>query len=116
MVKSFLIVFLLFYISVLHSQNIQKDSIPALKPIACDCKNAVDISVGWNVKYGPTVDTKGYGDIQEIPLHDKHSKYYFETEHNSAWYKIKIVQDGELVFDIIPENPHDDYDFLLFKY
>lgn len=116
MLKTALAIFLVFCSSLLYAQNKANGGIPALKPIACDCKKAVNISIDWNTTYGPTVDTKGYGDIQEIPVRDKHSKYYFETEHNSAWYLIRPLHDGELVFDIIPENPSDDYDFLLFKY
>jgi len=116
MLKSFLAILLTLCVTVLYSQTRTKDSIPNLKPIACDCKKAVKLTLNWNTKYGPTIDTKGYGDIQEIPIHDKHSKYYFETEHNSAWYLLNITVDGELVFHIVPENPIDDYDFLLFKY
>lgn len=116
MLKTVFALFLVFCSPILYAQNKANDGIPALKPIACDCKKAVNISIDWNTVYGPTIDTKGFGDIQEIPIHDKYSKYYFETEHNSAWYLIKPLHDGELVFDIIPENPSDDYDFLLFKY
>ena len=100
----------------MYSQNKAKNIAPKLKLIACDCKKAIKLTINVSTKYGPTVDTKGYGDIQEIPVHDKHSKYYFETEHNSAWYLLTINVDGELVFDIKPVRPTDDYDFLLFKY
>lgn len=116
MIKSFFSILLIFCISVLYAQSPKKDSIPPPKPIACDCKQAVKLTVVWNTKYGPTIDTKGYGAIQEIPVKDKHSKYYFETEHNSAWYLLKMNAEGELVFDIVPTAPNDDYDFLLFKY
>jgi outer membrane protein OmpA-like peptidoglycan-associated protein len=99
--------------NVLFAQSIKKDS--ALKPIACDCKDAIVINLNkpHNV-YGPTVVTKGYGKIQEITVKDKLSKYYFEEEHNTAWYLLKIGFDGNLVFDIKPEQATDDYDFLLF--
>jgi len=116
MVKTFFIGFLTLWISVLYSQKHARDSVSPLKPIACDCKQAVNLTIGWNTKYGPTVDTKGYGAIQEIPVKEKLSKYYFETEHNSAWYLLKINAEGELVVDIKPQDPTNDYDFLLFKY
>ncbi len=116
MVKSFFSALFILYVSVLFAQNTKNDSAHPLKPIGCDCKKAVKITVGWNSKYGPTMDTKGFGDIEEIPVKDKHSKYYFEAEHNSAWYLLKMNADGELVFDIVPVDPKNDYDFLLFKY
>ena len=116
MVKSFFSVLFILFVSVLYGQNTRKDSTHPLKPIACDCKKALKLTLGWNSKYGPTNDTKGFGDIQEIPVKDKHSKYYFETEHHSAWYLLKMNTEGELVFDIVPADPTNDYDFLLFKY
>jgi len=36
------------------------------------------------------------------------------VESNSLWLKVPIVNDGVLEFTIIPENPDDDFDFLLY--
>lgn len=116
MIKAFFTSILILCISALHSQGFLKDSTSPLKPIACDCKQAIKLTIGWNYKYGPTVDTKGYGKIQEIPVSEKNSKYYFESEHNSAWYLLNINLDGDLILDIKPVDSTNDYDFLLFKY
>ncbi len=87
------------------------------KKVACDCRNAIPITLDKPVvTYGPTIDTSGYGNIQEIPIKEKFSQYYFEEEHNTAWYTLIIGFDGDLVFDIKPKVSTDDYDFLLFKY
>lgn len=116
MIKIFFTSLLILCVSVLYSQGLSEDNASPLKPIACDCKQAVKLTIGWNYKYGPTVDTKGYGAVQEIPVSQKNSKYYFESEHNSAWYLLTINLDGDLIFDIKPVDSTNDYDFLLFKY
>lgn len=86
-----------------------------LKPVASDCKGAIKIpgeKSGW---YGPTVPPDGYGEVQEIES-SKNDKYFFEKEHNSAWYYYNVKADGALSITITPTNPADDYDFLLFRY
>ncbi len=110
--------FILFYLSIITCvcAQLTKKHIKAA-PVACDCKNAISIVLDKPiVTYGPTADTNGYGNVQEIPVKEKFSQYYFEQEHNSAWYTLTIGFDGSLVFDITPKVPTDDYDFLLFKY
>jgi outer membrane protein OmpA-like peptidoglycan-associated protein len=84
-----------------------------LSPISSDCKEAMAISIQGNTVYGPTAPPVGYGDKQEIV---SLNKTLFEKEHNSAWYILTIERDGELVFEIVPTNPKDDYDFLLYNY
>ncbi len=40
---------------------------------------------------------------------------YFEMEHNVAWFTFLAPKDTMLTFDIVPNIPTDDIDFLLFK-
>ncbi|MFI5164536.1 MAG: OmpA family protein, partial [Bacteroidia bacterium] len=46
----------------------------------------------------------------------KNDLYFFEKEHNSAWYYFNVMYDGDLVLEITPSKSDDDYDFLLFKW
>lgn len=41
--------------------------------------------------------------------------FYFEEEHNTAWYLINAKLTGELVLDIIPTDTLNDVDFILFN-
>lgn len=86
-----------------------------LLPIAADSDKAIKIPLSKKGSYGPTVAPNGFGEVKEIKSNKKNDPYFFEVEHNTAWYYFDIVQDGEFVFEIIPEKNDDDYDFLLFK-
>ncbi len=89
---------------------------PALTKTVCDCKDAIKINIQKNTKYGLTVPPDGFGTIQEITETSKYDKYAFEKEHNTAWYLLTINFDGDFVFQIVPKDSTNDYDFLLYKY
>jgi len=72
---------------------------------ATDCNNAIEVST--ISKFGPTNPPK--------ELKVKSTNNPFERSQYPTWYKFKIVKDGVLLFDIIPINPNDNYDFLLYK-
>ncbi len=115
------LIFLLFFIPASAQKNSIKKNI--IKPVirgtaktACDCKDAVKISLNKITTYGPTVPPVGFGSVQEITSKNKFDKSAFEEEHNSAWYSLDIKYDGEFGFEIIPQDTADDYDFLLYKY
>ncbi|MCW3085323.1 MAG: hypothetical protein JWP12_2689 [Bacteroidetes bacterium] len=38
-----------------------------------------------------------------------------KRETNSAWYKITVPYDTIITFDLVPNDPKDDYDFIFFK-
>lgn len=84
--------------------------------ISCDCKDAVKIDINKSAKYGETLAPKGFGTIKEITALNKSDKLSFEEEHNSAWYLLTLNFDGEFVFEIIPKDSSNDYDFLVYKY
>lgn len=86
---------------------------PTTKAISSDCRKAIPILLNNNVIYGPTLSPNGFGDEQEFKTNYSCT---FEGEHNSAWYLLSVAKDGELVFDIIPRDTTNDYDFLLYAY
>ena len=83
-----------------------------IKPENADCENAIQLFDSIN---GPTTPPIGYGNTMEISG-KKVDKYYFEKEHNTVWYTFTVQKTGNLKFDIIPIDKHNDYDFILFKY
>lgn len=85
-----------------------------LRPVSGDCHDAKKISVGATSVYGPTVAPDSFG--KELELRSfKTDLYCFEKEHNSAWYRLEIRQSGNLLFDVIPTDSTNDYDFLLYR-
>lgn len=72
---------------------------------ATDCENAIEIST--LSKFGPTNAPK--------ELKVKSLNNPFERAQYPVWYKFNIAKDGVLLFDIIPIDPNDNYDFLLYK-
>lgn len=81
--------------------------------VASDCEKAVDIEINRNKIFGPTAAPFGFGTVQEITAK---KNLLFEKEHYTAWYRLLIERDGELVFEVVPTNPKDDYDFIVYKY
>ncbi len=79
-----------------------------------DCVSA--LSVNPEDTLVSELSPKGYGRILEIKDNTPTNPYYFEKEHNTAWYKMMMPYRGNLVFTLTPDNPEDDYDFILFKY
>ncbi len=51
---------------------------------------------------------RGFGKINELGLS------CIGVERNSAWYKVTAQADGQLGFELIPNNPRDDYDWSVF--
>lgn len=96
----------------------QKPAAPPPKrvPVSADCKTALKLSSGKKGIYGPTVGPKGFGKVNEISACDKQDVFTFEKEHNSAWYYFTVPEDGDAIIEIIPVNPKNDYDFMIYKY
>jgi outer membrane protein OmpA-like peptidoglycan-associated protein len=87
-----------------------------LRPTACDCRDAIPLSINKYYHYGPAEAPRSYGKVQEITTTDKNSELSFAEEHNSAWYLLTMKLDGSLKFDIVPTDTSNDYDFLLYPY
>ncbi|OQY03590.1 MAG: hypothetical protein B6I20_04705 [Bacteroidetes bacterium 4572_117] len=69
------------------------------------CKNAIELST--ISVFGPTTAPK--------ELKTKSSNNPFDRSQHPVWYKFTIEKDGVLLFDIIPIDQNDNYDFLLYK-
>ncbi len=68
------------------------------------CEQALDIS--RFKRFGPTTPPAKFGNENTLN---------FERAKHPTWYKFTVVENGALTFDIIPTNPTDNYDFMLFK-
>lgn len=88
---------------------------PKLDTVFCDCEQARTIAINAMAKVNKTISPNGHGQKQEISEHKQRTKYAFDKEHNSAWYKLVITGSGHLCFNITPSKKEDDYDFMLFK-
>lgn len=78
-----------------------------------DCSNPIFIND--SILFS-SVSPKGYGSKAEIESKRTDDTLYFETEHNTVWYKFIAPVTGTLTFNILPVAVSDDYDFILFRY
>ncbi len=67
------------------------------------CEQAYDIS-RFQI-FGPTTAPETKGETTAD----------FSLEKHPTWYKFTVQKNGVLLFDIIPLNSKDNYDFMLFK-
>ena len=77
-----------------------------------DCIGAYVIN---DTIFGPVLSPKGFGNKIDIQGYELGNPHFFEREHNTVWYKIKVPYKTRFSFDIVPVNPDDDFDFLLFQ-
>jgi outer membrane protein OmpA-like peptidoglycan-associated protein len=77
-----------------------------------DCQGALDIN---DTLYIQNNVLKGYGKELEIKGNSMDDPYFFEQEHHTAWYRFSPKLNTELSLEILPMDPNDDFDFLLFK-
>ncbi len=74
-----------------------------------DCTNS--ILVCGNVNFGLEPDGVGFDEFS-LPGNTRPSCYDFNL--NTIWLKFEFESDGVFVFDLIPLNGTDDYDFAIF--
>lgn len=58
---------------------------------------------------------RGFGNILEIKENPATDLQWLEREHHTTWYLFRAPVKTSLTFDIIPKDPDDDIDFLLFE-
>lgn len=58
---------------------------------------------------------RGFGNILEIEENPAADLKWLEREHHTVWYLFRAPTTTLLTFDIIPQDPADDIDFLLFE-
>lgn len=73
------------------------------------CDDAITIAAP---SFGP-ISPEGWADSSLcVPGNEN---MYFGKTHKVAWFSFTVPNDTILTFDIVPENPTDDFDFMLFK-
>lgn len=78
---------------------------------AADCMGAIPVKDSIVVNERPG---RGFGNILEIKENPAADLKWFEREHHTTWYRFRAPVKTSLTFDIIPQDPEDDIDFLLF--
>lgn len=86
--------------------------IPTISKENADC--VTPILITDTVVFSPNTPS-GTGNELEILNNAPTDELYFENEHNTVWYKFFAREDALLTFDIIPVDPNDDYDFMLYR-
>jgi len=76
-----------------------------------DCSEAIDISGMNHIEASAPM---GAGRLLEF-IASKTSLYSFDEEHNTVWYRFTVAQSCIMSMVITPDDPLNDYDFILFK-
>jgi len=73
------------------------------------CDDALSVTAS---SYGP-ITPEGWADSSLcVP---SNTNMYFGKSHLVVWFSFIVPYDTTLTFQIVPENPSDDFDFILFK-
>jgi len=51
----------------------------------------------------------------EIRGHKITNEFYFTKEHNTTWIRLDFTKDATFSFELIPQFPDDDFDFIIFS-
>ncbi|MGL4363937.1 MAG: hypothetical protein ACRCSB_01885, partial [Bacteroidales bacterium] len=79
-----------------------------------DCVNAIELTLPIDTLLEiSNIAAADSGKVMEFSA-EKTSLYSFDKEHASTWYHLTMPVAGYMTFDIIPNEIHSDYDFLLF--
>lgn len=73
------------------------------------CDDAIAVTTST---YGP-VTPEGWADSSLCVKGNENM--YFGKSHKVVWFSFIVPCDTVLIFEIVPENPEDDFDFMLFK-
>lgn len=84
-------------------------TLPAYSQDHSTCDDAIPVSAS---SYGP-VTPEGWADSSLCVPNDE--SMYFGKSHPVIWFSFIVPYDTVLTFQIVPENPSDDFDFMLFK-
>ena len=100
--RSLLVIILIFFSPIVFSQNI------------ADCIDAVAVCETTSVNY----EVIGIGDVNDLPINESgclgDGGAGTGIESNSIWFRFKAARNGQLGFNIIPDNPTDDWDFAVY--
>lgn len=84
-----------------------------VEPSAADLEGAWEVNVNqtYNFERSPI----GFGNVKEFTKTKKNTQLiFFKEERNTVWTTFEIPYDGVLLFDIVPYQLDDDYDWMLF--
>ncbi len=87
----------------------------SLKPVSNNCSIPTPLVLTSNTFYGFTESPNGPNASVFLPQNLKKDKYWFEKEHNTAWYALSVKDSGIMEFTIFSVVDNQDNDFLLFK-
>lgn len=76
-----------------------------------DCLNAIPLTDSLKLSNV----NKGVGDKLEIRGHKITNEFYFTKEHNTTWIRLDFTKDATFSFELIPQYPDDDFDFIIFS-
>ena len=100
--RSLLVIILIFFSPIVFSQNI------------ADCIDAVAVCETTSVNY----EVIGIGNVNDLPISQSgclgDGGAGTGIESNSIWFRFKAARNGQLGFNIIPDNPTDDWDFAVY--
>ncbi|HTB30761.1 MAG TPA: hypothetical protein VK808_01975, partial [Bacteroidia bacterium] len=83
--------------------------IPAYSQNHATCDDAIAVTTS---SYGP-ITPEGWADSSLcVPNNET---MYFGKSHLVVWFSFIVPYDTILTFQIVPQNPTDDFDFILFK-
>lgn len=72
-------------------------------------------SILWTGQKISVESVNGPGSNIEITGNERGNEMYFTEEKNTVWIRFIAPVDGELTFDLVPDVPSDDWDFMLYK-
>ncbi len=81
--------------------------------ISSECETAVKVQVDKSVNCSYAYSLKEQGKLKEVKCNNN---TILTQLHNTSWYLLNILRDGELVFEIAPFDTTNDYDFILYPY
>ncbi|MGB0166601.1 MAG: hypothetical protein ACPF8V_07075 [Luteibaculum sp.] len=109
--RYFLFLYVFFTALLVNAQQDDPlDDLYNLEPRTADCLGAVDLPE----KLGPVIGNNKIGAKYEIKKQKERVPYMFAWEHNVVWYKFTAEKDGLLHLLIIPEDPSENFDFMIY--
>lgn len=76
-----------------------------------DCKTALFLEQHSRI----VEQVEGHGSILEFKGNDLNNPKLFTEEHNTIWFKFVVPNPATVNFTIVPEDPKNDWDFILFQ-
>lgn len=102
---------LTFSLSLLAQEDDPLDDVYTLEARTADCQGAIPLSE----KIGPVIGNNKIGAKYEIKKQSEPNPLIFAWEHNVVWFKFTAEKSGRLTLLIIPEDPKENFDFIVYE-